>query len=230
MRQYNFHITRLGGYSLLIQIDSKPSKDLLDWLLTKKKSLSQLLNVEVVHTYNELLVKGCISFNTNIESLISQVSAALDVPVSNSSYNGLVHQIPVCYGSAYAPDLESYVSQVKCTIPEVIDFHTSREYPIYFLGFLPGFPYLENLDARLHLDRKSVPSQLIVKGSVAIGGTQTGIYPQDSPGGWHVIGRTPLSLFNASKKEPCLFKAGDSVRFYAIDEKEFKEIQNTDAI
>ena len=224
MRQYDFHISRLGDYSLLIQIDSAPSKDLLNWLLIKKADLSKLLNAEVVHTYNELLVKDCISASTNIASLISQVSAALNVLVSNDDYNSVVHQIPVCYSSKYAPDLEEYASQVKCTIPEIIEIHTSREYPIYFLGFLPGFPYLENLDARLHLDRKSVPSQSIPKGSVAIGGTQTGIYPQDSPGGWHVIGRTPISLFDATKVKPSLFKAGDVIKFYSINERDFEKI------
>ncbi|AWH74553.1 allophanate hydrolase subunit 1 [Dokdonia sp. Dokd-P16] len=224
MRQYDFHISRLGDYSLLIQIDSKPSKYLLNWLLIKKADLSKLLNAEVVHTYNELLVKDCISVNTNLESLINQVSAALNVPVSSDDYNSVVHKIPVCYSSKYAADLEEYASQIKCTIPEIIEIHTSIEYPIYFLGFLPGFPYLENLDARLHLDRKSVPSRLIPKGSVAIGGTQTGIYPQDSPGGWHVIGRTPISLFDATKATPSMFKAGDMIQFYAISESDFEEI------
>ena len=224
MCQYDFHICRLGDYSLLIQIDSTPSKDLLNWLLIKKGDLSKLFNAEVVHTYNELLLKDCISITTNIDSLINQVSALLNVRVSNNDCNGVVHQIPVCYSSLYTPDLEEYALQVKRTIPEIIKIHTNREYPIYFLGFLPGFPYLENLDARLHLDRKSVPSRSIARGSVAIGGTQTGIYPQDSPGGWHVIGRTPISLFDATKAKPSLFNAGDTITFYAINEREYEKI------
>ncbi|TVZ22441.1 KipI family sensor histidine kinase inhibitor [Dokdonia sp. Hel_I_63] len=224
MCQYNFHISRLGDYSLLIQIESPPSQDLLNWLLIKKATLSKLLNVELVHTYNELLVKKCISKDTSIDALVHQISTVLNIPVLNSDYNSVLYKIPVCYSNRFAPDLKEYASQVKCTIPEIIEIHTSREYPIYFLGFLPGFPYLENLDDRLHLDRKSVPSRSIAKGSVAIGGTQTGIYPQDSPGGWHVIGRTPISLFDATKATPSLFKAGDIIKFYAISESDFEEI------
>ncbi len=132
-------------------------------------------------------------------------------------------EIPVCYGGTYGPDLE-YVAQFsRMSTEEVIARHTSVEYLVYMIGFAPGFPYLGGMDARIAAPRKDTPRTAVPKGSVGIAGLQTGIYPLETPGGWQLIGRTPLSLFYPRENAPSLLQAGDLVRFAAISEQEFNE-------
>lgn len=230
MSIYDYHIIRLGDDSLLIQIKEEASQELLYWLLAKSKRLSRIFNVEVIHTYNELLIKKYLLFTEDIEFFKKEITYQMSLPEPMSNNDVTIHRIPVCYEKEYAPDLIDFALQTKLSVAEVIKLHSSRVYPIYFLGFLPGFPYLENLDPRLYLDRKSIPSQVIAKGSVAIGGRQTGIYPQESPGGWHVIGRTPVSLFNSDKVAPSIFKPGDGIMFYEITTAEFSTHPNTTSV
>ena len=111
------------------------------------------------------------------------------------------------------------------TIEEVIERHTAPIYDIHFLGFLPGFPYLSGLDEKLHRPRLKSPRPRIPAGSVGIAGSQTGIYPQSSPGGWNLIGRTPIKLFDIEKNPPALLKPLRKLKFYAISEEEFEEIE-----
>lgn len=132
----------------------------------------------------------------------------------------LVH-IPVCYDEIYAPDL-AYVAQYnQLSIDEVIHIHCSATYTVFMIGFMPGFPYLGGMSAKIAAPRKGVPRSNIPAGSVGIGGEQTGIYPLNSPGGWQLIGRTPIQLFNVEQTEPSLLKAGQSVKFYPIDKDKF---------
>jgi inhibitor of KinA len=122
-------------------------------------------------------------------------------------------EIPVRYGGEFGPDLEE-VARLNGLRPErVIEIHTSAEYLVYFLGFSPGFPYLGGLPAEIATPRLAAPRKLVPAGSVAIGGTQAGIYPFASPGGWRIIGRTPLELFRADREPPALVEMGDRVRF-----------------
>jgi inhibitor of KinA len=111
------------------------------------------------------------------------------------------------------------------SVSEIIQRHTAPIYTISFLGFLPGFLYLSGLDAQLFIDRKTAPNLNIKKGAVAIGGTQTGIYPKQSPGGWHIIGNTPIDLFNIKQEPPSPFKAGDTAKFVPIDSKTHHDIR-----
>lgn len=131
-------------------------------------------------------------------------------------------KIPVCYDPEYAPDLSFFSRENNCSHEELIALHTGRTYMVYMLGFLPGFPYMGEVADRLVAPRKPQPVN-IKAGSVGIAGRQTGIYPLDSPGGWQVIGRTPLRLFDKEKEEPALLRPGDRVRFYAISKEEFRE-------
>lgn len=225
MGAFATHITRLGERSLLIHVESEPSESLLKWLLCIRALLIEQLEIEIVHTYNELLLKNCISVGTEVAVLIKRVEQLVQEPQDIAFHVQKVHRIPVCYELDFAPDLEVYAAQIKRSIPEIINLHTQRVYPIYFIGFLPGFPYLEGLDARLYADRKTEPSRAIVSGSVAVGGKQTGIYPQASPGGWHVIGRTPLSLFMKEQEKPTLFKPGEYLQFYAITATQFNDLR-----
>lgn len=107
---------------------------------------------------------------------------------------------------------------------EIIKIHTGRDYPIYMLGFLPGFAYLGDMDERIAAPRLEVPRVKIERGSVGIGGNQTGIYPSDSPGGWRLIGKTPVRVYDERKESPILYRAGDQIRFYRITKDEFYEI------
>ena len=129
--------------------------------------------------------------------------------------------IPVCYEEQYAPDLQQLAIATNTSVEEVIRIHTSKPYKVYMLGFLPGFAYLGELDEKISMPRKPQPHQ-VVAGSVGIAGRQTGIYPLASPGGWQIIGRTPLKLFDPGKEDPTLLKTGDMVQFTSISQHAFE--------
>ena len=133
--------------------------------------------------------------------------------------------IPVCYGGEYGEDLPFVARHSGMSEEEVIALHSGRTYRIYMLGFLPGFPYLGGLDERLFTPRLSDPRTKIPAGSIGIGGEQTGIYPLESPGGWQLIGRTPLTLFDPEKGGNLPYRAGDFIRFVPIDADEFKAME-----
>lgn len=128
-----------------------------------------------------------------------------------------IHRIPVCYGGEFGPDLADVASLAGLSAEEVIRRHSSRDYRIYMLGFLPGFPYLGGLDESIAAPRLDSPRERIPRGSVGIGGSQTGIYPMESPGGWRLIGRTPILPYDPTRTPPVLYAAGDSIRFVPID-------------
>lgn len=121
--------------------------------------------------------------------------------------------IPVIYGGEAGPDLEEVAHHCQMTPQQLVEAHAAGEYVVYFIGFQPGFPYLGGLDSRLHAPRRAEPRVLVPAGSVGIGGSQTGIYPLASPGGWQLLGRTPQALFNPQHQPPTLLRPGDRVRF-----------------
>jgi len=123
------------------------------------------------------------------------------------------HEVKVRYGNASNSDIEIVASSKNISIADVIQIHTEKEYRIYMMGFTPGFPYMGILDERLNMPRLQTPRTLVRAGSVAIAGAQTGIYPLDSPGGWHIIGWTSLKLFDPNSETPFLFSPGDVVKF-----------------
>lgn len=135
-----------------------------------------------------------------------------------------VVEIPVCYGGECGPDIDAVAEHAGLSREEVIGRYAATEYTVAMLGFAPGFPYLLGLDASLHVPRRANPRTRVPAGSVAIGGAQTGIYPRELPGGWHLIGRTPLALFDPAREPPCLLAPGDRVRFHAIDADEFARL------
>lgn len=132
-------------------------------------------------------------------------------------------EVPVVYGGEMGPDLETVANGHNLTSSEVISLHTEPQYRVYFIGFSPGFPYLGGLSPQLFTARLKTPRRLVPAGSVAIGGKQTGVYSIDTPGGWQIIGRTPLRLFSLNDSPPCLLRAGDLVTFRAITLAEFNE-------
>ncbi|WP_242917699.1 5-oxoprolinase subunit PxpB [Pontibacter liquoris] len=130
-------------------------------------------------------------------------------------------EVPVCYGGEFGPDLAFVASHTRLSEKKVIALHSSVEYLVYMIGFVPGFPYLGGMKEEIAVPRKETPGPCIPGGSVGIAGVQTGIYPMETPGGWQLIGRTPLSLFNPYRTPPGLLKAGDLVRFRPITKAEF---------
>jgi inhibitor of KinA len=143
---------------------------------------------------------------------------AVELPVT--AVTSRLVRIPVCYDPSFGHDLEHILEEKKIGLEELIRLHTGQIYRVYMMGFLPGFAYMGEVVEQLAMARKSRPAPTRA-GSVGIAGRQTGIYPLTSPGGWTIIGRTPIELFNRNRKEPALLQAGDRVQFYAIDKYEF---------
>ncbi len=133
-------------------------------------------------------------------------------------------EIPVCYGGKYGPDIEIVAHHHDISVEEVIQLHSAPEYLVHMIGFAPGFPFLGGMNDKIATPRKDVPRLSIPAGSVGIAGKQTGIYPFETPGGWQLIGRTPMKLFLPDDQPPSLLGAGDTIRFYPITEKEYKQM------
>jgi inhibitor of KinA len=150
-----------------------------------------------------------------LEGLMQQ-----QTPATNTAPRHI--KIPVCYEEPYAKDLKALADIKNISINKIIQLHTEKEYKVYMLGFLPGFAYMGIVDEHICTPRKQQPEN-VAAGSVGIAGNQTGIYPVDSPGGWQIIGRTPLQLFNKEKEIPVLLQPGDIVSFYPITSDEFKK-------
>ncbi|MDQ6623813.1 MAG: 5-oxoprolinase subunit PxpB [Verrucomicrobiota bacterium] len=159
------------------------------------------------------------------EILSRKIVELLNVPGSAPSARRMkLVEIPVCYGGAFGPDLEELAKHARLSAEEVIRRHCGARYRVSCLGFTPGFPYLSGLPNELSMPRRASPRQQVPAGAVAIGGNQTGVYPIASPGGWNLIGRTPLALFSASNDPPALLQAGDEVRFRPIDRAEYDSL------
>ena len=158
---------------------------------------------------------------TDADRLAADItSLARDVPVRAASA-GRTIEVPVCYGGELGPDLGDVASLAGCTEQEAIALHVGPTYRVYVVGFVPGFPYMAPVDPRLVLPRRAVPRTRVPAGSVAIAAGQTGIYPSETPGGWHVIGRTWLKPYDAGRAEPVLFRPGDDVRFRQVTRDAF---------
>ena len=180
---------------------------------------------ECIPTFRSLLV--CYDpLQTGCEALIKKLKKRIKSLDQVSGGKKRVFNIPVCYGGEFGEDIAFVASHAGLTEQEVIDIHTGRDYLIFMLGFLPGFAYLGDMDKRLHTPRLSNPRTSIPAGSVGIGGEQTGIYPLASPGGWQLIGRTPLDIYDAKREEPFLYEAGDESQFVPIDSDTYYEIRH----
>ena len=173
---------------------------------------------ECIPTFRSLLV--CYApLQTGCEALIKKLKKRIKSLDQVSGGEKRVFNIPVCYGGEFGEDIAFVASHAGLTEQEVIDIRTGRDYLIFMLGFLPG------LDYRLHTPRLSNPRTSIPAGSVGIGGEQTGIYPLASPGGWQLIGRTPVKPYDPPRAAPILYRAGDYMRFFAVYEQEYRRIE-----
>jgi KipI family sensor histidine kinase inhibitor len=177
---------------------------------------------EVVPTYRSLLVlyDPLILSVIDLRKKLGSIEEGLQQ--SPLPEPGLT-RIPVVYGGKYGPDLDSVAEYHRSMPDEIVRLHCSKTYLIYLIGFMPGFPYMGELPEGLVTPRLKTPRLSVPAGSVAIAQKQTGIYPMDSPGGWQILGRTPVKMFDPAKDPPAYLRMGDRVQFYPIDEKEFEE-------
>ena len=179
--------------------------------------------------YDVLTLKNKSTAGSNVfEWVQQQLLEKLQQPIEQKEIKERLIKIPVCYENEFALDIKQLAALKNISVGEVIHLHTAKSYKVFMLGFLPGFSYMGEVDERIAVPRKPQPVN-IVAGSVGIAGRQTGIYPMASPGGWQIIGQTPLKLFDVEKDEPTLFRAGDTVQFYSIGKKDFEEIKNSSA-
>jgi inhibitor of KinA len=178
---------------------------------------------EVIPSYRSLLiVYDPMKVNVNgLKGVLKSLEGRLDeleIPAPRTV------EIPVLYGGDYGPDMEFVAHFHRLSEAEVIRIHSETVYQIYMMGFTPGFAYLGGLSEQLHTPRLETPRSLVQGGSVGIANNQTGIYPVDSPGGWRIIGRTPLKPFDPARKKPFLYRAGDLIKFTPISDSEYNRI------
>ncbi|MBW1297375.1 5-oxoprolinase subunit PxpB [Aquimarina litoralis] len=228
MKNYDikFEYKQYSEKAILIQTYAKVDENLLNLLIFYKKSIEEFYGkviIEVILTYNSLLILY-VSTIENIYDRFFELKSLYSDDFLKESQKKRLWTIPVCYDKNVCPEIISFADRKSMSVDEIISLHTTPLYTIHFIGFLPGFLYLSGLDEKLITPRKSNPSRLVQQGSVAIGGNQTGIYPSDSPGGWHVIGSTPVSFFDVNSDPCCFAKPGDQLKFISINEKVYVDI------
>ena len=224
----NFELTyrRFSERSILVEWPQEISEIILKDVLFYKNSLLSKHSesiVQVNNAYNSILVIYNHTIDNVNDEILTLKAHYIDRKVVKKEVTKLF-KIPVCYDEEYGLDLVAISEEKKMSISEIIKRHSQSIYTVYFIGFLPGFLYLGGLDEQLHFPRKKSPRLQIKKGTVAIGGEQTGIYPNASPGGWNIIGNSPIDLFLPKKKEPCFAKSGDKIKFVAVSRLEYDDI------
>jgi inhibitor of KinA len=174
---------------------------------------------DVVPTYRSVAVYFD-PLSTNYDALVASLERGAGQPVGEPP-DRVPTRIPVCYGGDLGPDIARVAQFGHMSEDDVVALHSSASYRVFMLGFLPGFAYMGIVDARIAVPRRSTPRVRVARGSVGIAGGQTGVYPAETPAGWQLIGRTPVTLFDPSRAEPFLLKAGDAVQFYPVDRGQF---------
>jgi inhibitor of KinA len=179
---------------------------------------------DVVSTYRSVTVYFD-PLKTEHRHLVARLETEARRPAGTVAPDGRLVRIPVCYGGAFGPDLSDVAAFGHVAEEEVIRLHASKPYRVFMLGFVPGFAYLGLVDDQIAAPRRRTPRVRVPSGSVGIAGAQTGVYPTETPGGWQLVGRTPIKPFDPSRREPFLMQPGDAVQFYPIDLAEFDRLQ-----
>lgn len=227
MKKFNLTYRALGEEALLIEWPSRIDEAILEDILMFQKFITEKLNTkiqETINTYHTL----SLFFDPDIISFDELVTAVKEIHASEKNNTKHLYaslwEIPVCYDVQFGIDLGHISKEKDLTWKEIIALHSKPIYTVYFMGFLPGFLYLGGLSEKLFIPRKETPRPVVVRGAVAIGGSQTGIYPCQSPGGWNIIGNSPVQLFNAQINPPSGIRAGDKIRFVPISLSEHEAL------
>ncbi|HEX7905709.1 MAG TPA: 5-oxoprolinase subunit PxpB [Chitinophagaceae bacterium] len=230
-----YHIFPLGDTALTIDYGNSIDENINKEVIARTQQLKDNLKgvIEIVPAYSSLTVYydlAALKRKTPKDKLVYEhlkqtVEQWLEQPLLQQETAERQIKIPVCYDPVFATDILAVAKANNITVEEVMAIHLSRTYRVFMLGFLPGFSYMGEIDERIAMPRKPQP-EMVAPGSVAIAGKQTGIYPLASPGGWRIIGRTPVKLFDAEDKEPTLLRAGDRVQFISITRNDFYELEN----
>ncbi|MDP4680899.1 MAG: 5-oxoprolinase subunit PxpB [Cyclobacteriaceae bacterium] len=226
MKHYELTYHPFGNRAILIEWPQEINEDILNDITAFKNVIEQddFNDIEeVVPAYASLTL-----FLIKIKNEDKTIERLKELYIQRNSFRsiGKIWKIPVCYDLTLGIDLKELTTILNLSIEEIIYEHSSSTYLVHFIGFLPGFLYLGGLNPKLHCARKSTPRLNIDKGAVGIGGSQTGIYPMESPGGWNIIGKTPIQFFDKEQSNPCFAKPGDKIRFEAISLSEYDDVLN----
>lgn len=226
MTNFQLTYTRFSETSILIQWPERIAPEILDDLLAFK---NHLLNLEhssisqITNAYSSILITYS-AYSSNYEDDILFLKNSYASRPNLEKQSKTLWKIPVCYNRHFALDLNELANEKNLSASELITLHAEAVYDVYFIGFLPGFLYLGGLNECLFMPRKKSPRQYVEKGAVAIGGEQTGVYPNASPGGWNIIGNSPVNFFNPDVETPCFATAGDRIQFIPVDIKTHEDI------
>lgn len=220
MSNYSLSIRPFGVHAILVEWPNEVQEAILEDILQFTSYLElNCLNVtkwEIVPAYNSvtlILREKPIDFE-KLKQRLGRWYQESQIVQARQRY---LWRLPVCYDLEFGIDLIEVSEQLQMSVAEVIEAHTSNVYTVYGIGFLPGFMYLGGLPSQLEVPRKSTPRLKVQKGAVGLASKQTGIYPQESPGGWNIIGNCPVSMFNPKSNDPCFVSVGDKVQFYSIE-------------
>lgn len=221
MSLYDLSYRSFGNNALLVEWPERIDEDILNDIIGFRVRIAEKFpELEMVPAYNSLTLIARTPLDTGV--LIPVLEQLYKERPATGAKKRKLWNIPVCYDPPFCTDLEEMAS-VKGLKPEdIVKLHTSATYTVYAIGFLPGFMYLGGLPEILHFPRRGKPRLKVPQGAVGIGGKQTGIYPQESPGGWNIIGNSPIRVFNSANDPPCGISVGDQIRFYAINKSMHK--------
>ncbi len=223
MKNYPISIKPFGQKAILIEWPNKVDESILREILEFVDCFKNLGQPgwEMSVAYNSLTMvnsQEIVDFELTKNDLLECYNG---IRVTSQKREQFLWRIPVCYDLDFGIDLEEVSTVLGLSVEDLIGRHTAHEYLVYGIGFLPGFMYLGGLPNALEIPRRKEPRLNVAKGAVGLAGKQTGIYPQDSPGGWNIIGSCPTPIFNPNAKEPCFVKVGDRIQFHSISRAEY---------
>lgn len=229
---FPYNIFSLGETALVVDFGNVIDARINRYVLVlfhhfKNQNIQGVLDIVPAYSslsfhYDIFAIRKFSLHKTAFEQLKEAIENQLTKDIEPGIFRHRKINIPVCYDTIFAPDIEFVSSEKNIPVEEVIQQHTSQTYTVYMIGFLPGFAYMGQVNDALAVPRKMQPTAIVPAGSVGIAGKQTGIYPLNSPGGWQIIGRTPVKIFDKEKTAPVLLEPGDEIAFYSITKNEFK--------
>lgn len=229
--RFKFNIVQISEFSALIEFGEEINEDINKIIRTFCEYIDKhpfegfveyipyFTSVSV--NYNPLKIKSDSPFKF-IKNILEEILLNLDFKIS---YEENIVKIPVCYGGEFGPDIEEVANLNNLTVEEVIKIHSEGRYLVYMIGFAPGFPYLGGMSEKIAAPRRETPRLAIPAGAVGIAGVQTGVYPIETPGGWQLIGRTPVKMFDFERNPQSILKSGDIAKFYPISYEEYMKLK-----